>query len=75
MITADSQFTWKAVQTGKPPVQLQGQMSSTSDQIALESKDQGAMSGSVRSLGPDKWQFAPSGAPPSDPGLSFARIK
>ena len=33
------------------------------------------MAGSVKSLGPDKWQFALTGAPPSDPGLSFERVK
>lgn len=73
-ITPDSQFTWKAAQRGKPPVELKGQLASTSDQLVLESADQGAMSGSVKSLGPDKWQFALSGGPPSDPGLSFARV-
>jgi hypothetical protein len=33
------------------------------------------MSGSVKSLGPDKWQFALAGAPQSDPGLSFERVR
>ena len=74
-ITDDSQFTWKAAQAGKPAAELKGQLDSTSDELVLESKDQGSMSGTVKSLGPDKWQFALSGAPPSDPGLSFARLK
>ncbi len=74
-IADDSQFTWKAAQAGKPATELKGQLTSTSDELVLESKDQGSMSGSVKSLGPDKWQFALSGAPPSDPGLSFARLK
>jgi tetratricopeptide (TPR) repeat protein len=74
-ITADSQFTWKATQAGKPPVELKGQLATTGDELALESKDQGSMAGSVKSLGPDKWQFALSGAPPTDPGLSFMRVK
>lgn len=74
-VTDDSQFTWKATQAGKPPVELQGQLASTNDELMLESKDQGVMAGSVKSLGPDKWQFVLSGAPPSDPGLSFARVK
>jgi polyisoprenoid-binding protein YceI len=73
-ITEGSQFTWKAVQPGKPAVELKGDLTSTSDELVLESKDQGAMSGSVKSLGPDKWQFALAGAPPSDPGLSFVRV-
>jgi tetratricopeptide (TPR) repeat protein len=74
-ISDDSQFSWKAVQGGKPPVELKGQLSSTNDEIALESAEHGAMTGSVKSLGPDKWQFALTGAPPSAPGLSFERIK
>ena len=74
-IADDSQFTWKAAQPGKPATELKGQLTSTNDELVLESKNQGAMSGSVKSLGPDKWQFVLSGAPPSDPGLSFARLK
>jgi tetratricopeptide (TPR) repeat protein len=74
-ISEDSQFAWKSTQSGKPPVELKGQLASTGNELALESKDQGSMTGSVKSLGPDKWQFALSGAPPSDPGLSFERLK
>ena len=74
-ITEDSQFTWKAAQPGKPAIELNGQLESTSDDLVLESKDKGQMAGAVKSLGPDKWHFALSGAPPSDPGLSFARVK
>jgi tetratricopeptide (TPR) repeat protein len=74
-ITDDSQFTWTALQPGKPAVELKGQLESSSDELSLESKDQGAMSGSVKSDGPDKWQFALTGAPPSAPGLNFERVK
>jgi hypothetical protein len=74
-ISDDSQFTWKAAEPGKPPVELKGQLESSSDQISLESADKGSMAGSVKSLGPDQWQFPLNGAPPSDPGLSFARIR
>ena len=74
-ITADSQFTWKAAPPGKPPVVLNGQLVATSDQIELESAGQGSMGGTVKPLGPDKWQFALTGAPASDPGLSFERVK
>ncbi len=73
-ITEDSQFSWKAAQSGKPPVELKGDLTTTGSAIALESKDQGSMAGSVKSLGPDKWQFALSGAPATDPGLSFERV-
>lgn len=73
-ITEDSQFTWKAVQAGKPAIELKGQYLVTSDELALETTDQGSMTGTVKSLGPDKWQFVLTGAPPSDPGLNFARV-
>jgi tetratricopeptide (TPR) repeat protein len=74
-ITEDSQFTWKALQPGQKPVELKGQLESGGGQISLDSADQGAMAGTVKSLGPDKWQFNLNGAPASDPGLIFARSK
>ncbi len=74
-ISEDSQFEWKAAQPGKPPIELKGQLKSTGDELALESKDQGSMAGTVMSLGADKWQFALSGTPPGKPGLSFERVK
>ena len=74
-ITEDSQFTWKATPAGKPPLELKGDLASTSDELVLETKDQGAMAGSVKSLGSDSWQFVLSGAPAADPGLSFSRVK
>jgi len=74
-ITDDSLFTWKAMQGAKPAAQLKGQVQATSDELALQSADQGSISGSVKSLGPDKWKFAMAGAPPSDPGLSFERLR
>jgi hypothetical protein len=74
-ITEDSQFIWKATQAGKPALELKGELTSSSDELVLETKDQGAMAGSVKSLGPDSWQFVLSGAPASDPGLNFARVK
>ena len=74
-ITEDSQFTWKAAPAGKPALELKGELTSSSDELVLETKDQGAMAGAVKSLGPDSWQFKLSGAPAADPGLSFARVK
>jgi hypothetical protein len=74
-VTADSQFTWKASQSGKPPTELRGQLASSSDELVLESTDKGSMAGTVKPLGPDKWQFALVGSPASDPGLSFERVK
>ncbi|MCC7087331.1 MAG: hypothetical protein IT427_20205 [Pirellulales bacterium] len=74
-ITDDSKFTWKAIQPGKSPIEMKGDLASTSDQLALQTADQGSMGGIVKSLGSDKWQFNLSGAPPSDPGLTFVRAK
>jgi tetratricopeptide (TPR) repeat protein len=74
-ITEDSQFTWKANQAGKPPVELKGELNATADGLDLHSADQGSMAGGVRSHGPDQWQFSLIGAPPSDPGLKFERVK
>jgi tetratricopeptide (TPR) repeat protein len=74
-ITEESEFTWKAAQSGKPPVELKGQLASGGNAISLDSKDQGSMAGSVKSLGADKWQFVLSGAPKNDPGLNFERVK
>jgi tetratricopeptide (TPR) repeat protein len=75
IIEDDSQFTWKATQPGKPAKQLQGEFNASNDMLVLESKDQGSMVGKVKSITPDKWQFALAGGPPNDPGLSFERIK
>ena len=74
-IGEDSQFIWKTTSPGQSPVELTGQLSAGAEGIELETADQGTMAGSVTSQGPDNWQFAISGAPASDPGLSFARAK
>ena len=74
-ITEDSQFTWNAGAKDQTPVELTGQLTAGSDGISLETKEQGAIGGTVESKGPDGWRFVISGSPASDPGLSFARIK
>jgi hypothetical protein len=73
-ITEDSQFTWTAKTSGKDDLKLTGTISAASDGIALETANQGTMAGKVTSKGKDAWLFAISGAPASDPGLSFTRI-
>ncbi len=74
-ITEDSKFTWKAGSKDQTPVVLSGLLTAGRDGISLESKEQGSIGGAVESKGPDAWRFVISGAPASDPGLSFARIK
>ena len=66
---------WKATHPGKKAVELAGELTANSDTLILESKVQGSMAGRVQSNGPDKWQFALAGGPPSDPGLIFQRVK
>jgi hypothetical protein len=69
-----NQFTWKAAPKGKAPVSLGGGVTTTSDLLILESKDQGSMVGHVTSGGPDQFQFVSTGGPPNDKGLTFRRI-
>lgn len=73
-ITEDSKFTWKATQSGKPPVELKGDIGGVDQQLILQSAQQGAMSGDVKSEGADRWKFSLTGAPPNDPGLTFERV-
>ncbi len=74
-ITDASQFTWKASEKGKATAELNGQLTADADAITLDSATQGAMSGSVATLSPDQWRFALAGAPTSDPGLTFERVR
>ena len=74
VIADDSTYVWKATQPGQPPLELKGQLTSDSDAIVLVNEAQGSMAGTVKSLGPDKWQFALDGAPPSEGGLTFTRV-
>jgi tetratricopeptide (TPR) repeat protein len=74
-IAEDSKFTWKADAKNNAPIVLTGQLAAGGDGISLETKEQGSIGGTVESKGPDSWKFVISGAPASDPGLSFARVK
>lgn len=74
-IDAESRFVWKATQSGKPPVELSGSLSSTEESLDLDAGQQGVMSGQVSSGGPDSWRFDLAGSPPSAPGLEFRRVK
>lgn len=74
-ITEDSKFSWRATPKGQPAVELTGNVATSSEELVLESKDQGNMAGKVMSGGPDKFTFAMLGTPPGDPGLEFQRKK
>ena len=67
-ITEDSQFTWKANQAGKPPVELKGELSATADGLDLhsaQSRIDGRRSAVAR---PRSVAVFVNRRPPSDPG-------
>jgi len=74
-IEDDSQFVWKATPTGKPPVELRGNLITTNEFLILDTDSQGSMVGQVKSSGLDRFQFTLAGGPPGDSGLSFERQK
>jgi len=74
-ITENFEFTWKAEQKGQPVVEVKGDLETSDDELAFQSKEQGPMTGVATPLTTDRWQFNLSGAPPSDPGLTFERVK
>ena len=74
-ITEDSVFTWKAGGKDQPPVELKGTLNSSGDGIELVTVDQGTVAGAVKSNGADGWNFKIAGAPNTDPGLDFKRLK
>ena len=74
-IKEDGTFDWKVIQKDKDPIEIKGQMATTSDTLVLESGDQGSMVARVKSGGPDQFQFLIVGGPPDDEGLTFRRVK
>jgi hypothetical protein len=74
-ITADSTFTWKSTPQGKPDVELSGTIETAADAIALISEKAGTMTGQVKSLGADAFEFSLPGAPAGTKPLRFDRQK
>jgi hypothetical protein len=74
-ITEDSKFTWKAMPSGKPPVELSGDIATAPDAMALQSEKAGTMAGKVVSKGPDAFDFALDGAPADAKPIAFQRQK
>ncbi|WP_437187483.1 tetratricopeptide repeat protein [Planctomicrobium sp. SH668] len=74
-ITEDSKFTWAATQNGNSLANISGDVAIGENDIQLSNSQQGNMEGSVKSLGENEWQFKVFGAPASDPGLKFERVK
>lgn len=75
VITADSQFTWKATPTGREPVAISGTIETARDAIALVSQSAGTMAGKVTSKGPDAFEFTLAGAPADAKPIAFQRQK
>ena len=73
-IDENSKFTWKATPKGKQTLTIDGNLSTTSDLLILESKEEGSMVGNVTSGGQNQFQFVLTGSPPGDMGLKFKRM-
>lgn len=73
VITADSQFTWKAMPAGREAVEISGTVETARDAIALVSESAGTMSGKVVSKGPDAFDFSLTGAPAEARPIAFQR--
>ena len=74
-ITEDSHFIWKAVPSGRPPVELTGEIETARDAISLNTEKSGSMVGNVKSRGPDAFDFSLAGAPKEAKPLEFQRQK
>ena len=72
-VDESGKFIWKATPKGKQPLTIDGNLTTTSDMLILESKDQGSMVGNVTPGGPNQFQFVSTGSPPGDKGLTFKR--
>jgi tetratricopeptide (TPR) repeat protein len=68
-----SRFTWRATPEGQASVELSGDLTTANDLLILDTEEQGAMIGQVKSGGPDRFHFVVSGGPPGDAGLTFER--
>jgi len=74
-ITEDATFSWKAMPSGKPAVELTGEVATARDGLALKSEKAGVMAGKVTSKGADAFEFLLAGAPADATPLEFVRVK
>ncbi len=75
VIGDDGKFNWDASSAGKPPTAIAGS-STLADGVltlAAQGSQNGALTGKVAWQDADHFTFRVTGAPPSDPGLKFAR--
>lgn len=71
-ITEDSKFSWKALEPGKPAVELKGELTTAPNGIVLETESSGSLAGTVNPQNKDQWEFLPPGAKKGS-GLMFVR--
>jgi tetratricopeptide (TPR) repeat protein len=74
-IKEDGKFSWDVSNTGKPSTTIAGASTFTDGVLTLAAQGtkDGALTGKVAWKDADHFTFRLVGAPPSDPGLSFAR--
>jgi tetratricopeptide (TPR) repeat protein len=74
-ITEESSFTWKVTDDGKVLAELSGDLATNGDQVVLDTKEQGSLGGTVKSLGPDNWMIIPPGVTDLKNAIKFSRVK
>ncbi|HET6879171.1 MAG TPA: tetratricopeptide repeat protein [Pirellulales bacterium] len=71
-LAPDKSFTWKFTQQQQTQT-ISGTYTVENSTLVLQGKTNGAMVAQVKSDDADHFTFKPVGAPPDDPGLTFAR--
>ena len=74
-ISEESTFKWKAVESGKPAVELSGDFGTNGSAVLMETSDKGSLGGTVKSLSAEEWILNPPGATDDNAGLKFKRVK
>jgi tetratricopeptide (TPR) repeat protein len=74
-VKEDGEFTWTATNPGKPAMNIAGKSTLANDILTLSAQEgqHGALVGQLAWQDADHFAFRIVGAPPNDPGLSFAR--
>jgi tetratricopeptide (TPR) repeat protein len=74
-IKEEGKFSWDVSNAGKPPTTIAGASTFTDGALTLAAQgtQDGALTGKLAWQDADHFTFRLVGAPPSDPGLSFAR--
>jgi predicted Zn-dependent protease len=74
-IQDDGRFSWAATSPGRPATTITGGSSLADSVLTLtaQGSQDGALTGQVAWQDPDHFTFQLLGAPPNDPGLTFAR--